>query len=132
VSGRIGGSLRNRSKVGPRRTDIAEGGHGVDIGIPPVRPPPALIAGGGALARALRERTRQINSVVVPLGLAAALMLPQSAPVHAQAKSFSFVEYGDSRPMMYLPYTQANADIIHASLVNIFALILGGGHGRGG
>lgn len=97
----------------------------MDIGISQARPLTALIAVGRGLARALRERSRQLNGVAVPVGLAVALMLPHPAPVHAQARSFSFVAYGDSRTMMYLPYTQADAEVIHAALVNIFALILG-------
>lgn len=89
------------------------------------KPMTAPIASGGALARGLREGSRQIKSVAVRLGFAAALILPQAAPVHAQAESFSFVAYGDSRTMMYLPYTKADEDKVHAALVNVFAIILG-------
>ncbi len=38
---------------------------------------------------------------------------------------FSFVAYGDSRSMMYLPYTKADTAKIHAALVRLFSLILG-------
>ena len=40
-------------------------------------------------------------------------------------KGFTFVAYGDSRSMMYLPYTKAETAKIHSALVNIFTLILG-------
>jgi hypothetical protein len=72
-----------------------------------------------------RPLSRWLKNVAAPLGLAAALMLPHSTPVQAQAESFSFVALGDSRPMMYLPYTEADEDKVHAALVNIFSLILG-------
>jgi hypothetical protein len=41
------------------------------------------------------------------------------------AAGFSFVAYGDSRSMMYLPYTKADTAKIHAALVRLFSLILG-------
>lgn len=70
-------------------------------------------------------RSGWLRNVAAPLGLAAALMLPHATPVQAQAESFSFVALGDSRPMMYLPYTKDDEDKVHAALVNIFSLILG-------
>lgn len=60
------------------------------------------------------------------LALAAVTAPLLSSAAYAQDDdSFSFVAYGDSRTMMYLPYTEAEADKVHAALVNIFALILG-------
>jgi hypothetical protein len=48
-----------------------------------------------------------------------------AGPAAAQpAKGFSFIAYGDSRSMMYLPYTKADIAKIHAALVECFSIIL--------
>jgi hypothetical protein len=54
------------------------------------------------------------------------LLLGASAATNAEAADeFSFIAYGDSRSMMYLPYEEAEKEKIHTALVNIFTLILG-------
>ena len=58
--------------------------------------------------------------------LAVMLTLGGPAPVAAQSgKDFTFVAYGDSRSMMYLPYGKGDEAKIHSLITQIFALILG-------
>lgn len=60
------------------------------------------------------------------LAIVAAFALGTAGTAAAQSgKPFTFLAYGDSRSMMYLPYTKADTAIIHSSLVQIFSLILG-------
>jgi hypothetical protein len=56
-------------------------------------------------------------------------LLPISAPAIAQQVSqatdsgFSFAAYGDSRPMMYLPYKEGQPDL-HKLFLDLFGLVL--------
>ena len=68
---------------------------------------------------------RTVASGVTSLAVAAIFTLSTPAGALAQAEGFKFVAYGDSRSMMYLPYTEDDLDKIQASLTSLFALVLG-------
>jgi hypothetical protein len=54
------------------------------------------------------------------------LLVILASPAPAQVdEGFTFVAYGDSRTMIYIPYGKGDEDKIHAELVRTFALILG-------
>jgi hypothetical protein len=52
------------------------------------------------------------------------VILASPAPAKVD-EGFTFVAYGDSRTMIYIPYGKGDEDKIHAELVRTFALILG-------
>lgn len=59
-------------------------------------------------------------------GAAILLLVILASPAPAQVdEGFTFVAYGDSRTMIYIPYGKGDEDKIHAELVRTFALILG-------
>src|SRR5262245_16416387 len=71
-------------------------------------------------------RTKKLlSSGVVLVGAIAALLLPGAKDTVAQEaeRSFSFAAYGDSRPMMYLPYKQGQPEL-HKLLLDLFGLVL--------
>jgi hypothetical protein len=74
--------------------------------------------------RAISRLGNAIGAAIFALSAASAT-IPANLAYAQDADRFSFVAYGDSRTMMYLPYTQADTGTIHAALVNVFALILG-------
>src|SRR5215510_140460 len=57
----------------------------------------------------------------------AALLLAGASTIPARAqdaeRAFSFAAYGDSRPMMYLPYKQGQPEL-HRLLLDLFGLVL--------
>ena len=57
-------------------------------------------------------------------------MAQQAAP--AASSAFSFVAYGDSRPMMYLPLKDGQPDVDQAVRRNVRPGHAGEGRGRGG
>ena len=71
-------------------------------------------------------RTKKLlSSCVVPVGAIAALLLAgakDTVPQEAE-RGFSFAAYGDSRPMMYLPYKQGQPEL-HKLLLDLFGLVL--------
>ena len=70
-------------------------------------------------------RAGRLAAHAARLVLAAMLALSAPASVLAQDNGFSFVAYGDSRSMMYLPYDKSEEDKIHSVIVGLFALLLG-------
>jgi hypothetical protein len=71
-------------------------------------------------------RTKKLlSSCVVLVGAIAALLLAgakDTVPQEAE-RGFSFAAYGDSRPMMYLPYKQGQPEL-HQLLLDLFGLVL--------
>lgn len=68
--------------------------------------------------------TTLAGAAILALSVAAAPIFGNSA--YAQdAGRFSFVAYGDSRSMMYLPYKKAETEKIQGLVSQLFALILG-------
>ncbi len=61
------------------------------------------------------------------IGLISLLLSLVGAPAPARAADdgFTFIVYGDSRTLMYLPYSKGQEAQIHTALVDVFALILG-------
>ena len=52
------------------------------------------------------------------------VQVPQVHAAEAGRSAFSFAVYGDSRPMLYLPFRADQKAKIHALLVDLFALVL--------
>jgi hypothetical protein len=66
-----------------------------------------------------------LSACVVLVGAIAALLLLGAKDTVAQEaeRGFSFAAYGDSRPMMYLPYKQGQPEL-HKLLLDLFGLVL--------
>jgi hypothetical protein len=50
--------------------------------------------------------------------------VPMANAAQPKESGFSFAVYGDSRPMMYLPYKSDQIDKIHALLADMFSLAM--------
>src|SRR5262245_46961750 len=76
----------------------------------------------------MRSRTpmlvRRLRAAVLALGVFAPLLMP-TAVAHAQAPGkLSFVVFGDSRTMMYLPFMETQKDEAIKLLVEMFNLVM--------
>ena len=78
-----------------------------------------------------RNRIAQSSRFRILIGTTIRALSVAAAPIFAtkayaqDSDSFSFVAYGDSRSMMYLPYKQADTAKIQSLVSQLFALILG-------
>lgn len=70
-------------------------------------------------------RLRNVVGASILTLAAAASPLLSNAACAQQDDSFSFIAYGDSRSMMYMPYKKADTAKIQSLISQLFALILG-------
>ncbi len=87
--------------------------------------PPDQEGGRSEVAGGASARFRNVVGATI-LALAAAAAPTSGNQAYAQeANGFSFVAYGNSRSMMYLPYKKADTAKIQGLVSQLFALILG-------
>jgi hypothetical protein len=69
------------------------------------------------------DRRTLVSGMAAVSALGAALPTSAQAQTTAASGGFSFAAYGDSRPMMYLPYQGDNPDLVRL-FVEMFGLVM--------